>query len=833
MDEAVVLRMRDVRKSFPGVFALKGVSFSVQAGEVHALLGENGAGKSTLMAIAAGAERADAGTVEIAGEALTDASPAAVASRGLAVVYQHPAILDHLTVWENMVLAMPPSMRPPWRQGARWAESQLGVIEAPINPRRLGSDLSAAEREMVEIAKALALEPKVLVLDEPTAVLNAQQTVRLFDQVRRVAGQGAGVVYITHRIPEIRQIANQLTILRDGAAVGTFDLADIDDSQILHLVTGKQSLATAAHRGDLGEEVVVRAERLSGEVLSDASVEIRGGEILGLGGVSGNGQEELIRCLSGLERHGGEVVVAASSSRIRTVADARRQGVIYVPGDRQKEGVFSSLSVRENVAAQTLTDYAVAGLVRRTRERSQIREALADLSVQMPGLESEIYTLSGGNQQKALFARALLAQPKLLLCHEPTQGVDVGARAEIHRLLRERANAGLAVVVLSTDAAELAEVCDRVLVFSRGQVARELTGSQVSEEALVSAAMTSTFAHRRDAQARSSRWTPIARAALKSFTGNALRAPLALAGIVVAVGALTATSESSFLGSLNLSNMLFLAAALILSSSGQLIVMLTGGIDLSVGPAMALTTVILSFFEIQNSGAGQQITGYVLVLATGAVIGVIHGVLVRKIKMPPIIVTVATFIGLQGVALLFRPTPGGEISFGLSAALQYSFGFIPVVFLIAIAAAVIAEFMLRRSSPGVALRAIGSSETSAYRIGIKPGSRVIVAYILCSLFAVIAGLLLFAQVGNGNPAAGINYSLDSITAVVLGGASIYGGRGSFAGAVMAAILLTEILNVVSFLGLNGAWQYWFPGVLVLAGGAFFVRGSSRHRLVAA
>lgn len=831
MNEAVVLRMRDVRKSYPGVTALKGVSFSVRAGKVHALLGENGAGKSTLMSIAAGAERADSGTVEIDGEALADASPAVVADRGLAVVYQHPAILDHLAVWENMVLAMPASSRPPWREGVKWAQSRLDVIDARINPRRLGSDLSAAEREMVEIAKALALEPKVLVLDEPTAVLNAQQTVLLFDQVRRVAGEGAGVVYITHRIPEIRQIADQVTVLRDGTAVGTFDLAGTDDAQILHLVTGKQSLTTAPHRSDAPGEVALKAEGLSGEVLSGVSVDVQCGEILGLGGVSGNGQEEFIRCLGGLERHGGLVTVTSSSSRIRTAADARGQGVIYVPGDRQKEGVFSSLSVRENVAAQTLADYATAGLVRGTRERSRIGEVLTDLSVRMPGVDSEIYTLSGGNQQKALFARALLARPTILLCDEPTQGVDVGARAEIHRLLREQANSGLAVVVLSTDAAELAEICDRVLVFSRGHVARELTGSQISEKALVSAAMTATFAQRR-AETSPSRWTALSRVVRGSLPGNVSRAPLALAGIVLVIGALTASSESAFLGSLNLSYMFFLAAALIFAAVGQLIVMLTGGIDLSVGPVMALTTVILSFFETQGSGPGRQIAGYVLVLAAGTAVGVLHGVLVRKVKMPPIIVTVATFIGLQGVALLIRPTPGGEISLGLSDTLQRSFGFMPFVFAIALAVAGVAEFMLRRSTSGVALRAIGSSETSAYRVGIKPDSRVITAYVLCSLIAVLAGLLLFAQVGNGDPSAGINYSLDSITAVILGGASIYGGRGSFAGAVLAAILLTEILNVVSFLNLNGAWQYWLPGILVLAGGAFFARRSSRHRLAA-
>jgi len=300
--DRIELRLTDVQKSFGGVRALKGVSLEVQAGEVHALLGENGAGKSTLMAVAAGALEPDTGTVEIGGEPLVAANPMAALELGLAVVYQHPAIADDLTVMENLMLAVPADRRPSFRQAPAWAWEKLEAVGAAISPARRAASLSPAEHQLVEIAKALALEPRVLVLDEPTAALGAAEVEHLFEQIRTIRDRGTAIVYISHRIPEVEQIADRLTVLRDGVSLGTFQTEGLDGDDILRLIVGRriEAVFPAKLASPPGVEVLA-LEGFSGDAFDDVDLTVGSGEIVGLAGVVGNGQQELIRAIAGLE----------------------------------------------------------------------------------------------------------------------------------------------------------------------------------------------------------------------------------------------------------------------------------------------------------------------------------------------------------------------------------------------------------------------------------------------------------------------------------------------------------------------------------------------------
>ncbi|HWV84037.1 MAG TPA: ATP-binding cassette domain-containing protein [Capillimicrobium sp.] len=834
--DRIELRLTDVHKSFGGVRALKGVSFSVRAGEVHALLGENGAGKSTLMAVAAGSLEPDSGTVEIGGEPLTHTSPSAAQALGLGVVYQHPAIADDITVLENMLLAMPADRRPRFGAAERWAREQLDAVGARVDPLRRANDLSAAEHQLVEIAKALALEPRVLILDEPTAALGAAEVEHLFEQVRAIRARGTAVVYISHRIPEVTAISDRVTVLRDGEHMGTFPTAELSEDDILKLIVGRQIDAVFPDKSAGAGDEVLHVAGLSGEAFDDVSLSVRAGEIVGLAGVVGNGQQELIRALAGLEPHTGAIRVNGRDVRIANPVQARKAGIAFVPADRQREGVFGSLSVRENAAATSLESYARGGMVRPSAERAAVATQSAALAVKAPSPEAGVMTLSGGNQQKVVFARALLSEPDVLLCDEPTQGVDVGARVEIYALIRQLADAGKAVVVCSSDALELEGLCDRVVILSRGSVVAELTGDEITEERITGAAVTASGARRRggEAAADGDAQRPVARAGAIRRLLRSDNVAVPIVGLMIVLLALyTTTQDSAFLGTFNVDNLLLLSTALILVSLGQLIVLLTAGVDLSVGPMMGLGLVVLTSFATDERGTGGFVIGFLLLLLAGLVVGAINGGLVRLARIPPVIATLATFIAIQGVALIINPIPDGLLSGSASETLRSSIGgLIPWAFVIVVVLAIALELGLRRHRIGMALRAVGSSEATAHRIGVRVGWTIFGAYVACALFAALAAVMLAVQIGTGDATAGQAYTLQSIAAVVVGGASIFGGRGSFLGALLGALLLTEVINALPFLQLGNAWQFWVPGGVVLIAAALFARAEKANRSAA-
>jgi ribose transport system ATP-binding protein len=387
---------------------------------------------------------------------------------------------------------------------------------------------------------------------------------------------------------------------------------------------------------------------------------------------------------------------------------------------------------------------------------------------------------------------------------------------ELYKLVRSIAAKGAGVVVLSSDAIELQGLCDRVLVFSRGRIVRELTGDDLTEENITGAAI-GAAGHRDSAP------TAAALGGLKRFLSGDLAPTLILVALIVVLGLYTASINGRFLSERSINGTLFLASALAFISIGQLIVLLTGGIDLSVGPLTGLVVVILSFFASDLNSPPEFILGLVLAIGAAALVGLVNGVLIRIVGLSPLITTLAMFIALQGVALTLRSVPDGFFRREIIQTLTMRVGPLPLAFLAAVVTALLLEWGLRRTRFGMEIRAIGSSEVAAHRLGASVNRSVILAYVLCSVFTAIGGVLLAAQVGVGDPTVGQNYTLQSISAVVLGGASIFGGRGSFLGVLAGVILVQEITAASGFLGLGTAWQYWLPGLLILVATAMYSR----------
>ena len=811
-DRPALLSLRDVWKRFPGVVALSDVSIEVTGGEVLALLGENGAGKSTLMAIASGTLAPDEGTIEIEGQQWDELTPALAQRHGLAIVHQHPALLPDLTVAENMRLAAPEAQRPT----ADWMRRQLERVGCDVQLSARLEDLSVSDRQLIELAKALATEPRVLILDEPTAPLGADRVATVFDQVRATVARGAAVIYISHRLAEVRAIADRVTILRDGAVRGNAAVDDVSDDEILRLIIGRTVEATfpAKHRETEASGSAMTVTNLFSHGFSDVSLTVRPGEIVGIAGIAGNGQSEFLEALAGLVPAAGEIQLGTTTLSLGNPVAARSAGVAYLPADRHGEGLLMTLSVRENAALSALRQFARWSVMSGKRETAKIHSTRAEFSIRTPSIENTVSSLSGGNQQKVLLARALLSEPKLVIANEPTQGVDVGARVEIYEILRNVAESGVPVLIASSDGVELEGLCDRIYVFSRGSIVGELTGDDVTEAEIARTAISATSHRRDEVRRKSSTNSGWQSQRVRQFLGGDYLPSVILAAVILGLGIYTTVVTTRFVSQFNLNSMLMLFAALGFISLGQQIVIMTGGIDISVGPLAGLVLVVGSFF-LTGASTSTIILGFALMLGTALAVGLLNGTMVRLGKFTPVATTLVTYIGLQGISLLLRPVNAGYIAAGVTNTIGASVGPIPVACIIVVALAIGLELCLRFTRWGLALRGAGSRESDAHRLGVRIDATVIGAYVACSALTFLGGVMLLNQIGVGDPTQGVTYTLASITAVVLGGASLLGGRGSFVGAMLGAGLLQETITSTTFLNLSQAWQYWFQGLFVL------------------
>lgn len=819
MVETARMVLSRVSKYYSGVAALTDVSFDVLPGEVHALLGENGAGKSTLMNIASGTTAPDTGTITIAGEVVASLTPSVATSLGIAIVHQHPAVLEDLTVAENIRLAVPVEF-------LRGASSRKQVMQAMLDD--VGSTahledrvntLTIDQKHLLELAKALVMRPRVLILDEPTAPLGQESVDILFDRVRAAAAAGTAIVYITHRLAEIRMIAQRVTVLRDGEYRGTANVADVTDDELLSWIVGRQLESTfpAKHQAGTTSGQFLTVSSLTGDGFTDVSITAQRGEIVGVAGVVGNGQSKLMAALAGLTRFEGSVRVNGTGQNSRDL----RSSAAYMPADRHREGLMMALSVRENAAVVALRRFTRGMFMSTKTEVASVGRELSELAVKAPNMDTNVASLSGGNQQKVVMARALLSGPTLVVADEPTQGVDVGARAEIYRILREVADNGTPVIVNSSDAKELEGLCDRVIVMSRGHVVEDLVGSDITEERIVTAAVSAT-AHSSKGEAqsrgRSNR--------VKRFLQGDYSPVFILALVMVMLGAYVFSQNDRYFTAFNITAIQGLVAALGFIAMGQTIALMSGGIDLSVGPLAGFLVVVASFSVSNDSPISQILVGIILMIVAATITGLVNGFLIRFGKFTPVAATLAVYIALQGLSFVLRDGPDGIINSSVTGAIKTKVGPFPVAFLLLVAFAFALEYALRYTRWGLALRAVGSNEEYARRVGVRVNRTIMLAYVSVSLCVFLGGILLMAQIGIGDPSQGANFTLTSITAVVLGGTSLLGGRGTFIGTLLGAGLIIQVLNATTFLGLDQWATYFFQGILIVVAAIVYsqVRG---------
>jgi ABC-type sugar transport system ATPase subunit len=488
-----VLCLRGIVKEFAGIRVLHGVDLDVVAGQVHALLGENGAGKSTLMKVAAGVLSPDGGVMNVAGVPHCPRGPADARRAGIAMAHQELSLAPDVSVAENIFIGNEPCRGcfMDWKELYRRASHWLAEFGLDLDPTAAVATLGLAYRQIVEILKALTSRPRVVIFDEPTSSLEAHEAAAVLRTIRKLSALSLGVVYVSHRLDEVFTVADRITVLRDGRLVLSRPSAELDRNGVVNAMVGRQPVATRAPESSPFHLELLRVEDLSrGPRVRHVSFHLGRGEVLGFSGLMGSGRTELMRAVFGATpADGGAIFVGGRRRAIRSVRDALAAGIAYVPEERKTEGLFLDRSVEDNIASANLRRCSTFGLVRPARTRRLAAESCRNLAVKLTDFAQEAGTLSGGNQQKILLARWLATGPRVLIVDEPTRGVDIGVKGEIHRMLREYANAGNGVIVVSSEMLELLGLCNRILVMCEGQIAGEVPGASATEQDLIALAV--------------------------------------------------------------------------------------------------------------------------------------------------------------------------------------------------------------------------------------------------------------------------------------------------------------------------------------------------------
>jgi ABC-type sugar transport system ATPase subunit/ribose/xylose/arabinose/galactoside ABC-type transport system permease subunit len=848
--ERVVLRTEGLTKSFTGNVVLSDVGIDVRAGEIHGLVGENGAGKSTWINLVTGVLPPDSGRIEVEGVEAAHLSPHQAEALGLATVHQELSLSPHLTVAENVYLGNTPTTRfyqidyERMEAGSTRIFADLGFS---IDPKAIAGELPLAEQQIVEIAKALVTNPKVLILDEATSALDRDQVQLLFAFLRTLRDQGVAIVFVSHRLEEIFAICDRITVLKNGEYVVTVEAAGTSADDLVQYMVGREIHDIFPPKPPIEEilaaPVVLEARNLSsGRRFHNVDFQLHRGEILGLGGLNGQGQRELLAALFGVFPVEGEVLLKGEPASIRggpRAAMARKSA--YVPEDRKTEGLIVQLPVSENLALPNLDELASRGLISRSKTRQLVNSLIAQLQIRLQSSNQKVLRLSGGNQQKVAIAKWLARDPEILLLSEPTRGIDVGTKQEIHRLMRELTEAGASILLITSDTIELLGMCDRVMVMYERQPVVTLSGDEVTEASVVHASVvgraeggSAPAAVEIEADGVEPPGPLLADGASVPAVAEAvdvepkLRVPLgALNRLprswqdVLPIYALTAVFGVIYLYSNrnafsldminNLSAYLF---PLFLAAMAQSVIMLSGGIDLSIGNMMSLFTAILATQMYDNPLSMAK--AIAMVLAGGVFIGLFTGAIVSFIHLPAIIVTLATSFIWAGAALWVLPVAGGHLPRSFSSFFIGQIGdVVPVTLLVLAGVLLLWKFGIKRTPVGLSIYAVGDNTRGAFVSGIPVRQARMLAYVIAGLFAGVAGIGLSAYAGSGDPLIGGTYTLASIAAAVLGGVSFLGGQGQLKGTVAGALSLGLITQILFISGLSVAYQRVIYGIVLI------------------
>ena len=646
-----VLELRDVSKSFGPVVALRAGSLRVEAGSIHALVGENGAGKSTLVKVVAGVYRRDGGEFLLGGEPVDFHSTAESKDAGIAVIYQEPTLFPDLSVTENIFMGRMPvrgNRRIDKASMHREAGDLFKRLGVHIDPRRPALGLSIADQQIIEIAKAISLDARLLVMDEPTAALSGNEVARLFAVARSLRDEGRALVFISHRFDEVFALCDTVTVMRDGSYISTTRIAETTESQIVAKMVGREVgdlfPKTPAPIGDVVLDV--QGLETAGE-FHGVSFQVRSGEIVGLAGLVGAGRSEIARAVFGVDAYdGGSVTLLGKPVPPHDPRAAIRAGIAFVPEDRRQQGLVLHGSVGKNIASVIRGGLDKAGFLTAGAEYKAARPWASRLEVKTNALDSTAATMSGGNQQKVVIAKWLATSPKLLIIDEPTRGIDVGTKAEVHRLLSELAGQGLAILMISSELPEVLGMADRVLVVCEGRITADIARDDATPENVMAAATRSGAGATKctdlliepSQQSRGSR-----------LLGNLLRSRELSIAIVLVLIVLAATAKRPtfvFSGD-GWRDTLLAPSILLLLAIGQMVVIVTRNVDLSVGSILGVTAYVTGKIFIANPETPVVLV-FLAGLLVGAALGAINGLLVAFFRVPALVVTLGTMYIFRG-----------------------------------------------------------------------------------------------------------------------------------------------------------------------------------------
>lgn len=822
---APLLEMRGITKSYGGVRVLDDVSFDCRAGEVHGLVGENGAGKSTLMRILAGAAAADAGEIRLGGEPLKLRGPHDALARGIGIVYQEFMLVPNLSVAENLFLGVEPTRRFGLLDRRRLDSDTRLLLERTrlrVSPGNTIASLAVEQQQKLEIAKTLVAPLRVLVFDEPTAALGEHETEELFGLIDRLREEGTTIVYISHRLDELFRVAERVTVLKDGRHVVTTECAAVTKGDLIRYMVGREvSSLFPARAGEPGE-IVLEARELGKEgAFAGVTFSVRSGQIVGIAGLAGSGRTELGRVLAGLAvPSAGELLLEGKPVRFRGTRDAIRQGVILSPQDRKAEGLALDRPAHENITLASLRRLARPIWMNPARLRRFAVEAARGVALSREYLTREAGQLSGGNQQKVMLGRALASRPRLLVLDEPTRGVDVGAKADIYNVIHEQAERGAAVVVISSELVELVGLSDAVVVMRRG-APPALLEDEISEEAILHAAFDESASSAAAGAAPVSARRAAGAAAIRRLRLQEAFMPVAALVVLFVAAALL---SGDFLGKTNLENLGPQAVPLGLLALGQMLVILTGGIDLSVGSAVTVANLVSA--EILTRMPSGAWLAFVASIALGAAIGSVNAGLV-VLRMPPFLATFAMLSILQGAAYVGFPASVGPVPQSFWKVASAQLGPVSWATLFVIALFVVTWVVLKRTRTGRHLFALGADPAATRSRGIRTNRLLLLVYVCSGICAALTGIYLSARVGGGLPNSGQGMELDAIAAVVVGGASLYGGRATVLGTAAGVAILSVIDDIFNLVGVNTFYQEIFKGGIILTVAAAWVIGNRK------
>jgi ABC-type sugar transport system ATPase subunit/ribose/xylose/arabinose/galactoside ABC-type transport system permease subunit len=843
--EAPVIELRGITKRFGPVEVLSDVDLSLRAGRVHSLAGENGAGKSTLVKILGGIYQPDSGRILKDGMDTTILGAADARRQGIAVIHQHPAVFPDLSVAENVFVGRQPRRMGgiDWAAMTGKAQELLSSLRVEIDVRVPVKMLSIAERQAIEIAKALSIDARVLVMDEPTSTISSREVERLFEIVERLKKQGVAILFISHFIDEILGLGDEVTILRSGKRIITTHTADLTPAQTVRHMIGTEPGAFFPKEDTQIGKPILSVQGLSGAgFVEDVSFEVRTGEILGFFGLVGAGRSEVAQMLFGITRPDrGEIRVGGHLVRPRSSRHAMRLGISFLPEDRHQQGLVLPFPIRANATLPILRQLANRlGVVDRAKETQIARDFAGRMRVVATGVEQLTNTLSGGNQQKVLLAKWLIPSPKVLILDEPTRGVDVGAKAEIHRIISHLAAQGLAVILISDDAREVIGMADRIIVFRSGHIAAESARASFDREAILLAAAHTARDHDASNPPRAALTRPAEKTAalshgsLRGFIGRLMRIRelgLVLALLIICLA--VTMREPRFLQGANLEQVALSATLVCIVALGEALVIIARQIDLSVG-AIVATSAFISAGWLEHHPNESILFVLLLGCAVGGALGVVNGLVVTAFRIPAIVATLGTLAMYRGGVIVLAA--GRQIS---ATVLPDTYGDIarlhvagvPLLVWLAVLFTVGFGLAARFTRTGRNLYALGSNQESARFAGISEQRHIALVFILSGLLCGLVGVLWGSRFGTVDAVIAPDLHLQAISAVVVGGVSIFGGSGSVYGAALGAVIFAVLQNGVQLLGINRFWLQAVLGATIVVTVVFYSQLARRAEQV--